>query len=89
MERAENFVHAEGADWVFEPSGVIKKVNITFAAKFICILVRHCLSPTATENIVTWDRVVFVATMVTRFEVDFLRLLLAIIHERYFTASTT
>ena len=47
----------------------------------------YCLSPIASNNILLWDRVVLVAAMVTGFEVDFLRLLLAVIHERDFKAS--
>ena len=81
--------HREGANWVLEPRGVIKKANFTFAAKFIWLLVYHCLSPTTAENILTWDRAVLVAAMVAGFEVDFSTLLLSIIHERAFKASTT
>ena len=51
-------VHGEGADWVTEQKGAIKKANLTFTAKFLWLLVRHCLSPTAADNIVTWDRAV-------------------------------
>ena len=79
----------EGADWVLDPRGLIKKVNLTFAAKFIWHLVRHCLFPTATDNILSWDRAVLVAAMVDVFEIDFARLLIYVIHERVFKASTT
>ena len=48
-------IDGEGADWVTEPKGVIKKANLTFTTKFLWLIVRHCLSPTAADNIVTWD----------------------------------
>ena len=65
----------EGADWVTEPKGAIKKANLILTAKFLWLIVRHCLSPTATDNIVTWDRVVLMAAMIHGFEVDFAWLL--------------
>ena len=33
-------VDREGADWVTEPKGAIKKDNLTFIAKFLWLLVR-------------------------------------------------
>ena len=75
-------VDGEHAGWLLEPRGVINKANLTFRVKFIVLLVRHFLSPTATENIVTWDMVVLVVTLVAGFVVDIPRLLLAVIHER-------
>ena len=48
-------VYGEGADWVTEPKGGISKANLTFTAKFFWMLIRYCLSPTAADNIVTWD----------------------------------
>lgn len=71
----------EGADRVLEPRGLIKKVNLIFAVKFIWQLVRHFLSLTTADNIFTWDREVLVVAIVTGFEVCFSRLLLAVIHE--------
>ena len=68
-------VDGEGADWVNEPKGAIKKANLTFTAKFLWLLVRHCLSPTAADNIVIWDRAVLMAVMISGFEVDFAWLL--------------
>ena len=38
-------VDGEAADWVFEPKGAIKKDNLTFTAKFLWLIVRHCLCP--------------------------------------------
>ena len=57
-------VGGEGANWVTEPKGAIKKANLTFKAKFLWVLVRHCLSPTAVDNIVTWDRAVLMVAMI-------------------------
>ena len=48
-------IDGEGADWVTELKGAIKKANLTFTVKFLWLLVRHCLSPKAADNIVTWD----------------------------------
>ena len=46
-------VDGEGADWVTEPKGAIKNCNLTFTTKFFWMLVRHFLSPTIADNIVT------------------------------------
>ena len=48
-------VDGEGADWVTELKGAIKKANLTFTTKPLWLLVRHWFSPTAADNIVTWD----------------------------------
>ena len=72
-----------------EPKGAIKKANLTFTAKFLWLLVRHCLSPTAANNIVTWDRAVLMVAMIAGFEVDFAWLLQAVMHERTFKVTTT
>ena len=82
-------VDGEGADWVTEPKGTIKKANLTFTAKFLWLIVRHCLSPTAIDNIVTWDRAVSMAAIIAGFEVDFAWLLQVVIHERAFKVTTT
>ena len=82
-------VDGEGADWVTELKGAIKKSNLTFTTKFLWLLVRHCLSPTAADNIVTWDRAVLMAAMIAGFEVDFAWLLQAVMHERAFKVTTT
>ena len=52
-------------------------------------VVRHCISTTAADNIVTWDRAVLMAAMIARFEVDFAWLLQAVMHERAFKVTTT
>ena len=68
-------IDEEVADWVTEPKGAIKKANLTFMAKFLWLIVRQCLFPTAADNIVTWGRVVLMAAMIAGFEVDFAWLL--------------
>ena len=82
-------VDGEGTDWVTEPKGAIKKANFLFVAKFLWLLVRHCLSPTAADNIVTWDRAMLIAAMRAGFKVDFAWLLQAVMHERAFKITTT
>ena len=82
-------VDGEGADWVIESKGSIKKDNLNFTAKFLWLIVRHCLSPTAADNIVTWDRAVLMAVMIAGFEVDFTWLLLVVMHDRAFKVITT
>ncbi|TMX01079.1 hypothetical protein EJD97_025233 [Solanum chilense] len=47
-----------------------------------------CLSSTAADNIVTLDREVLMAAMIAGFEVDFVWLLQAVMHERAFKART-
>ena len=72
-----------------DPKGAIRKANLTFTAKFLWLIVRHCLSPTAANNIVTWDCAFLMAAMIADFEVDFAWLLHAVIHERAFKVTTT
>ena len=83
------FVDGEDADWVTKPKGAIKKANLTFVAKFLCLIVRHCLSPTTADNIVSWDRAILIAAMIAGFEVDFAWLLQAVMHGRDFKVTTT
>ena len=68
-------IDGEGADWVTEPKGVIKKANLTFMENFLWLIIHHCLSPKGPDNIVTWDREVVMAAMIAGFEVDFAWLL--------------
>ena len=62
---------------------------MTFTTMFLWLIVRHCLSPTAVDNIVTWDRTVLMAEMKAGFEVDFAWILQADMHERAFKVTTT
>lgn len=57
-------IDGEGADWVLDTRGLIKKVSLTFAAMFFKLLVHHCLSHTTAYNILTRDRLVLVAALV-------------------------
>ena len=82
-------VDGEGADWVTEPKRAIKKANLTFTTKFLWLIVCHFLSPTTSDNIVTWDRAVLMEAMIAVFEVDFAWLLQAVMHERAFMVTTT
>ena len=82
-------VDGEGADWVTEQKGAIKKANLTFTAKFLWLIVRHCLSPTAADSIITRDREVLMAAIIARFEMDVVWLLQAVMHERAFMVTTT
>lgn len=68
-------VDGEGVDWVLQPKRDIEKVNLTIIAKLLWLLVRHCLSTTVADTIVTWGREVLIAAMVVGFEVDFMWLL--------------
>ena len=82
-------VDREGDDWVTKSKGAIKKANLTFTAMFLWLIVYHCLSPTADDNIVTWYRSVLMAAMIARFEVDFTSLPQAVMHKRAFKFTTT
>ena len=64
-------VDGEGTDWVTDPKGAIMTVNLNFMDMFLRLIVRHCLSPTTADNIVTWDRDVLIAAMIAGFEVYF------------------
>ena len=48
--------------------------------KIYLVFVRQCLSLTIEVNIVTWDRIVLVDSLVVGFGVDISRLLLKVIH---------
>uniref|UniRef100_M1DV82 Putative plant transposon protein domain-containing protein n=1 Tax=Solanum tuberosum TaxID=4113 RepID=M1DV82_SOLTU len=68
---------------------VIKKATLSFTAKFFWLLVQNRLSPTQVDNVVTWDRTVMIAVILSHLEVDFACILIAEIHERVFKATTT
>ena len=77
-------IYGEGADWVTEPKGAIKKPNLNFTAMFLWLIVRQCLSPMAADNIVIWDRAVLMAAIIAGFEVDFAWLLQAVMQREGF-----
>ncbi|TMX04506.1 hypothetical protein EJD97_007921 [Solanum chilense] len=72
-----------------EPKGAITKATWTLTTKFLWLIVHQCQSPTAADNIVTWDRAVLMAAMIAEFDVDFAWLLEAVMHERAFKVTTT
>lgn len=74
---------------MLDPRGLINKVNLTFAAKFFWLLVRHLLSPTTAVNILTWYITVLVVGLVAGLEINFAKLLISVIHERAFKSSAT
>ena len=82
-------VDGKGADWVTEPKGAIKKGNLTITAKFLWLIVRHCLPPIVVDSIVTCDRSVLIAAMIAGPEVDFAWLLQAVMNERDFKVTAT
>ena len=61
-------VDGEGDDWLTESKGAIKKANLTFTTKFLRLIVRHSISPTTADNILTWDRAVLMAEMMAGFK---------------------
>ncbi|KAG5600569.1 hypothetical protein H5410_031939 [Solanum commersonii] len=79
----------ERAKWVTTPRLGIRKAILNFVAKFFWLFVRNSVSSTKANNQLTWDRAVMVATLVAGVEIDFARMLLAVIHERAFKTSTT
>ena len=68
-------IDGEAANWVMEPNGAIMKANLTFTAKFLWLIVRHCMSPTTVDNVITGDHAVLMAAMMAGFEVVFAWLL--------------
>ena len=88
-EAGKRWLDSEGADWVFDPKGMIKKANLTFIDKLFLLLVRHLLFMTIGDNILTWDRAVLVESLVADLEINFAKLLITVIHERAFKSSTT
>ena len=60
-------LYGEAHGWVLEPNGIIKMSNLTFTAKFLWLLVQHCVFPSGADNIVTLDCAVLMAVMVRDF----------------------
>uniref|UniRef100_M1DCU9 Integrase core domain containing protein n=1 Tax=Solanum tuberosum TaxID=4113 RepID=M1DCU9_SOLTU len=79
----------EHAKWVAAPRLGIRKATLNFVAKFFLLLVRNRVSPTKSDNQLTWDIAIMVAALVAGVEIDLARMLLAEIHERAFKTSTT
>ena len=53
------------------------------------VILCHRLSPTAADNIVTWNRAILMAAMIAGFEVDLALLLQAVMHDRAFKVTNT
>ena len=82
-------INGEGADWVLDPKVFIRKANLTFTSKFFWLLVFHRLYPIAADNILTWDRAILVAALVSGLKINFSKLLISVIYERALKTSTT
>uniref|UniRef100_M1DKM7 Integrase core domain containing protein n=1 Tax=Solanum tuberosum TaxID=4113 RepID=M1DKM7_SOLTU len=82
-------VDGERAEWVSTLHLGIWKTTLNLVATFFGLLVRNRVSPTKDDNALTWDRAVMVAALVAGFEIDFVCMLLAEIHERTFRSTTT
>lgn len=48
----------------------------------------HCLSPISTNNMLTWDRVILIISLIVGLDIDFARWIQAEIHERAFQKFT-
>uniref|UniRef100_M1DW71 Integrase core domain containing protein n=1 Tax=Solanum tuberosum TaxID=4113 RepID=M1DW71_SOLTU len=75
--------------WVQTPSLGIRKATLSFSMKFFLLLVRNRLSQTQADNVVTWDQVLMIATILAGLEIDFARILIEEIHEKAFKTTTT
>lgn len=60
--------------WI-EGKGEIKKAAQHFAAKFWWTLDLFILSPTISENVLTWDRFALVVSFFVRYEINFAALI--------------
>lgn len=62
---------------------------LKFVAKFFWLLVQNKVSPTKSDNQLTWDRAVMVASLEARLEIDFAHMMMAEIHKSTFKTSMT
>lgn len=69
--------------------GGIKKATLYFAAKFQFMVVHFRLCLTVSDNMLTWDRVVLVASLLVGNKTDFMALIKLEIHEHDFGENTT
>ena len=74
---------------MLDPLGLTKKATFTFTAKIFWFVVRHNLSLANDVNVLTWDKVVFVSSLVTELDIYFSKVLIMVIHERDFKTYTT
>ena len=61
------------------------KATLTFADKSFSVVVRNKVSPAQADNVLTWDKEIMVVEQVVVLEVNFSKMLLAVIHERVLT----
>uniref|UniRef100_M1DEJ7 Putative plant transposon protein domain-containing protein n=1 Tax=Solanum tuberosum TaxID=4113 RepID=M1DEJ7_SOLTU len=79
----------ESTEWVQNMQLLIRKANLCFGAKFWWSIIRHRLSPTQTNNVVTCDHAVMLVALLVRLEIDFTQIIISEIHERAFRRTTT
>lgn len=73
--------------WILE--ALSRRSTFLLQPCFFWLVFSHRLSPMDTDNILTWDGAILVAALVAKFEIDFARVLISLIHERAFKAYTT
>lgn len=56
--------------WI-EGHVMINKAILTFAVKFLCLLVRFKLRPTTLDDVLMWDEDYLIASMVSGYDIDF------------------
>ena len=78
----------ERPDWLIYPRGMIKKATLTFMTILFRLLVGHRLSHRKAHNVLTWHRAVMVAALVAGLEINFAKLMLAVIQRAYMTSTT-
>uniref|UniRef100_M1DUI5 Integrase core domain containing protein n=1 Tax=Solanum tuberosum TaxID=4113 RepID=M1DUI5_SOLTU len=83
------FDEGERTELVCNMTLTIRKATLRFTAKFFWTIVCTRLSPTQVDNVISWDRVVMLATLVAGLAIGFARILIALIHERAFKTTTT
>ncbi|WMV50460.1 hypothetical protein MTR67_043845 [Solanum verrucosum] len=74
--------------WVQNMSLPIRKATLSFAMKFLWLLVRTRLSATQADDVVTWDRAVMIAAIMAGLELYYSRILIVEIYDRDFRTTT-
>ncbi|KAF3614422.1 hypothetical protein FXO38_35686 [Capsicum annuum] len=78
----------DNAPWI-EGKDVIKKATLTFSAKSWWLLVRYRLCPTVTENLLTLDGAVVIASIMDGYNINFAENIRHELHKRAFGETTT
>lgn len=68
---------------------MIKKVTLTFFAKFWWLLVHYKLYLNAMDGIFTWDGSSLIAIMMARYDIDFTAIIWCKLYERDFGGAMT